>query len=565
MRFPSFITLIVISSVALASSSRAQEAPSASPAPTLEAIVERIAQSESALIARMRTVHPVVEVYVQNVVPDQQLGSVPVHDDYFLGQFEWSEKDGPKVRPLTPSTGTFRQTSVWRSHPFALQYLPDGFAAMAVPDWRTLGGPRYEFTFVKREFLGEARCLVLDVKPKGNSGDGFSGRIWVEDRDYNVVRFNGISLNLDHTLASAFRKKVSFHVDSWRVNVAPGLWLPTYVYSDEDLSDNPKLARTARIKSQVRFWGYESKGTQKQQQFTDILIDEPSVRDTTESAQQLSPILSQRKWEQEAEDNVLDRLEKSALLAPAGDVDKVLETVVNNLEVTNNLALDAPVHCRVLLTSPLESFTVGHTIVISRGLIDVLPDEASLAMMLAHELGHVVLGHKLIDTKFAFADRLMVPDGELLGTVRFHHDAREESAADARVIELLKNSPYNDRLSNAGLFVRAIDGSAKQLLKLIQPHIGEQTAGWGQAVRLGELMQQAPELAPERLDQVAALPLGARLVVDPWSSRVNLLRTPEVPLVSAHEKVAFAVTPLVPYIKYAESLARASSPASETK
>src|SRR5437773_3989322 len=131
MRFSSFITLIVLSSVAQASSSRAQEAPAAGPAPTLEAIVERIAQSESALIARMRTFHPVVEVYVQNVVPDQQLGSVPVHDDYFLGQFEWSEKDGPKVRPLTPSTGTFRQTSVWRSIrspfnicPIALQRLP---------------------------------------------------------------------------------------------------------------------------------------------------------------------------------------------------------------------------------------------------------------------------------------------------------------------------------------------------------------------------------------------------------------------------------------------------------
>ena len=45
-----------------------------------------------------------------------------------------------------------------------------------------------------------------------------------------------------------------------------------------------------------------------------------------------------------------------------------------------------------LLTAPLESFTVGHTIVLSRGLIDVLPDEGSLATMLAHELSHVMLG-----------------------------------------------------------------------------------------------------------------------------------------------------------------------------
>ena len=559
MRYPSFIALVVASGIAIAAPSRAQEVAAANPATTLEAITERIAQSESALIARMRTFHPLVEVYIQNVAPDQQLGSVPIHDDYFLGQFEWSEKEGPKLQPLSPSTGSFRPTSVWRAHPFALVYLPDGFAAMAVPDWRSLNRSRYEFTFVKREFLGEARCLVLDVRPKPGS-DGFSGRIWVEDRDYNVVRFNGISITVDHSLASAFRKKVSFHVDSWRVNVAPGLWLPAYVYSDEDLSDNPKLARLARIKSQVRLWGYELKNAQSQQQeFTSILIDEPAVRDDTEQTRQLSPVQSQRRWERQAEENVVNRLTKAGLLAPAGEVDKVLETVVSNLEITNHLAVESDVRCRILLTSPLESFTVGHTIVLSRGLIDVLPDEASLAMMLAHELAHIVLGHPVIDTKFAFADRLMVADGELLAAVRFRHDAREEAAADVKVIELLKSSPYKDKLANAGLFLRAIDAYAKQLPNLIQPHIGEQIAGGGQVVRLGELMQQAPELAPERLDQVAALPLGARLVVDPWSGRVTLLRTPEVPLVSAHEKVAFAVTPLEPYIKYAESLARASS------
>jgi hypothetical protein len=50
------------------------------------------------------------------------------------------------------------------------------------------------------------------------------------------------------------------------------------VYSDEDLSDNPKLAQMARIKSQVRLWGYEAKATQKQQQFTDILCEGGGLR-----------------------------------------------------------------------------------------------------------------------------------------------------------------------------------------------------------------------------------------------------------------------------------------------
>ena len=50
----------------------------------------------------------------------------------------------------------------------------------------------YKFDYVKREFLGEVRCLVFDVTPLQKSGKGrFLGRIWVEDQDYNIVRFNG--------------------------------------------------------------------------------------------------------------------------------------------------------------------------------------------------------------------------------------------------------------------------------------------------------------------------------------------------------------------------------------
>ena len=431
-----------------------------------------------------------------------------------------------------------------------MQYLPAGFAATTVPDWRLIDRQRYDFAFVRREFLGEARTMVLDIHPKGDSADGFTGRIWVEDRDFNIVRFNGISRNVDHTLSSFFRKKLSFHVDSWRVNVLAGLWLPAYVYCEEtDLSDKPALPRMPRIKRQVRLWGYELKGTMAQSEFTSIQLDAPTVQDSSEQTKQLSPVQSQRRWEQQAEDNVLDRLTRAGLLAPVGRVDAVLETVLNNLEVTNNLTVEPPLKCRILLTSPLESFTVGHTIVVSRGLIDVLPDEASLAMVLGHELSHVVLGHQLIDTKFAFADRLMIPDSDLLGTLRFRHPAAEELAADNKVIELLAKSPYKDKLADAGLFLRAIAANAKALTNLIQPHMGDYIVNGGGA--LAVLMQQAPELAPERLDQIAALPLGARLVVDPWSDRLDLLRSPSVPLTSAREKVPLAITPLMPYIRYA--------------
>ena len=130
----------------------------------------------------------------------------------------------------------------------------------------------------------------------------------------------------------------------------------------------------------------------------------------------------------------------------------------------------------------------------------------------------------------------------------------EEAAADEKVIELLGKSPYRDKLADAGLFLRALSEQARQLPRLIQPHIGDYMAANGQMTRLADLMKQAPALMPDSLEQIAALQLGARLVVDPWSGRVTLDRSPAVPLMSVREKVPFAVTPLMPVIRYAEPL-----------
>jgi hypothetical protein len=198
--------LAIAGLLALGAAPRAQEAPPAATTMSIQQIADKITASESALTARLRAFHPLVEVYLQNLTPDEKLGAIPIHDEYFLGQFEWRE--GPRLTPLSINKGSFTQQSVIKK-PFGVQYLPDGFAAMMVPDWRLVDLQHYDFTFIRREFLGEARCFVFDLKPKGGVGDGFSGRIWVEDRDFNIVRFNGISRNVDHTLSSIFPKKLS--------------------------------------------------------------------------------------------------------------------------------------------------------------------------------------------------------------------------------------------------------------------------------------------------------------------------------------------------------------------
>jgi hypothetical protein len=233
------------------------------------------------------------------------------------------------------------------------------------------------------------------------------------------------------------------------------------------------------------------------------------------------------------------------LLAPAGEVDRILQTVVNNLEVTNNIDLPRPVRTRVLLTSPLETFSVGNTIVISRGLVDVLPDEASLAAVLAHELAHIVLGHNL-GSKFAFNDRMLFNDDSTYQNLGFKHIPEEEQAADKKAIELLKNSPYAQKLDNVGLFLKELQLRAPQLSALLTTHLGNPLAEGGTVIRLSGLATQGPALDNAKIDQIAALPLGGRVKVNPWDDKAEMVKTAPVAITSARDKMPFEVTPFFP-------------------
>jgi hypothetical protein len=306
--------------------------------------------------------------------------------------------------------------------------------------------------------------------------------------------------------------------------------------------------RHLRLEGQTRFWGYALSQPGRQEELTTMEVEAPSgVRDSSDSAQDYSPVESQRAWEREAEDNVVERLQKAGLLAPAGDVEKILQTVVNNLEITNKLDIQPDVRCRMLLTSSLESFTVGHTIVVSKGLLDVLPDEASLAMVLAHELGHIVLGHR-IDTRYSFDDRLLFPDEQSFQRLRMGRNQNEENAADQKGIELLSNSPYKDKLGSAGLFLQALAKRSGRLPNLISPHLGNRLATSDHILRMAKLMPSAPQLHPNRTDEIAALPLGGRIKVDPWSDRAQMMKSKATPLLSPREKMQFEVTPVRLYL-----------------
>src|SRR5262249_38968760 len=146
----------------------------------------------------------------------------------------------------------------------------------------------------------------------------------------------------------------------------------------------------------TRIWGYDLEHAGEHREFAKRLVDNATAVDPKrqEASQNLSAEYSLEKTTYNADEQIVERLQVAGLMAPDGEGDNILQTVVNNLLVTNHLDI-SPVRCRVLLTTPIDSFVVGRTIMVSRGLLDVLPDESALAGVLAHELAHILLGHSL--------------------------------------------------------------------------------------------------------------------------------------------------------------------------
>jgi hypothetical protein len=507
----------------------------------VDAVVDRVIAREHEELGVINSYHPIVETYVQQLNQKRNGEQLLSRDYYYLGQADLSEGKPPRYHSMLTSRDQYPKKGFLDE-----DFNPRGFVQMVYIDRQGFDKQHYTFQYIGQEFLGDVRCLVFDMKPLPNVGPGrFYGRIWAEDRTYTVVRFNGVYLPFYHDHG------VNSHFDSWRLNVQPDLWLPAYTFAEETdlilssikikyVTDRQRLT----FKAQTRFWGYKLKEPNREQEFSDLMVDAPGgITDSAPSDEghNQSPVQAQRHWQIQAENNVLTALVRAGLLAPPGEVDKTLDTVVNNLEVTNNLDIEPPVHCRVLTTSTFDLFAVGHVIVISRGLLDVLPDEATLATMLAQELGEIIVSKSPVD-QYAFYDIVQLPSLEALKRFSFKLNGREREESNQKAMAILRNSPYEGKLASAGLFLKCFEQDSRKLRALVAPHLGDRI------YVASQLTSAAPALQPGNLNQVAALPLGARIMVDPWTDEVKLVKAKPTPLVSAREKMPLEVTPLQPYL-----------------
>jgi hypothetical protein len=536
--------LLIILGVSSAEAKKPRFAPLTPLTPEQAALIDKSAAQEKLMVKELQKRIPLVQTYIQEVKADARLSSVPVADTYILSRVDFGktfQADDYQERPVKKgffkgSLGALAGISK-ALHLDTGEYSSTGFMDMMFIDATNYDRQHYDFQYVRNDFLGAVRTQVFDVFPKREKGMGagrFMGRIWVEDEDGSVVRFNGT-----FTENAGLDRTQYLHFDSWRNNMQPAMWLPaaTYVEETERMKNGGDTGRRA----QMYFWGYSLKLPSHDSESTTVKID--NVTDKSDQAQDVSPLQASRAWVTQAENNVLDRLVQAGLLAQPSDFDKILETVTNNIIIGNKLVMPDTIRCRVLLTTPLESLSVGNTILLSKGLVDVLPYEEDLAAVISFQLAHITLGHR-IDTRFAFSDRLLFPDEATFQRIAMGHTTADDDLAAKKAIEFMNNSVYHDRIPNAGLFFAQLQARSKELKALMTPQIGDSLLRPDGTPWLAALSQGSPKLDMDKLDQIAALPLGSHLKIDGWDDRVVQLNVKPVPLLNARDKMPFEVTPI---------------------
>jgi hypothetical protein len=509
-------------------------AQTAAPAQKLNEIIARVFKREKEQLEIISSYSPIVETYIQIEKSHPVMGTVPKSDLYFLGIADFRGKS-MKVRSMTERT--HKGSIMW-------EFEPAGFLQMAFLDFGGFDDQHYRLTppdsGSPRVFLGDVRCYVFKVvrAPK-TKGARFYGQIWVEDQDFTIVRMSGIYAPEKHFSLKHFDDEFYLHFDSWRTNVKPGLWLPSDIYSQE--LSQPTATGGPRFKARTHLWGYGLAVQSQQEELGRLLIEsEGHVKD--ESGQNdRSPLEQQRGWREFSEQNVFEVLQRVGLAAPPGNVEKVLNTIVNNIMVTNDFPPGVEIKCRVLMTSDLEMFSMQNTIALSRGLIDVVPNEETLAALLAFELADAMIPKPAQD-QYGFSDILRLTPTQALKELSFADTPDEARQNSERALVLLKKSPYGNKLANVGLFLSQLQSQEHALKQLISPRLGNRVYFTSQ------LLQDAPPLDPASLQQIGALPMGSRIKINPWNDGVSLLKTKQVGTISPREKIPFEVTPIDLYL-----------------
>ena len=536
--------------------------------PSQSALIDRAIVREHAVVAAVKERAPLVETYIQNMRPDPVVTQYPASDRYFLDRVQFSKVIADEEYQINPSTAydkAKRSAVSALKNPLSyfaalrgdvqMTYQDSGFVQMVLVDSTSFDRSHYTFSFVQNQFLGNIPTAVFDVTPAaGKGGKGhFFGRIWVETRSANIVRFNG------RFTGSVQEHKEYYHFDSWRANVQPDLWLPTSFYVEE--SDPNSGTHTLRFKAVSHIWGYQLKVLPPDADSSATSLSVVGATDVADTPD-LNPLGAQREWVQQAEDNAIDRLFQAGIIDAPSDFDKTLEALASNILVYNNVTLSRPIHCRTMLTEPLESSAIGNTILLSKSLIDStavvtqdgLQQAGNLNALLAFQLAHIILGHRL-DTKFAFNDTLIFPTITVFNRISMHHSDADNAEAAKKAVQLLSATELVDGQQYFGLYLKQLQQQSKALMSLNAPMLGDALvkSGADPTFWMAPLMGKASKLDVNDIKQQAAMPLDSFLRFDPWSDQVVVMHSSYEPILSAPDKIPLEVAPIYLKLRYFEA------------
>ena len=295
--------------------------------------------------------------------------------------------------------------------------------------------------------------------------------------------------------------------------------------------------------AKLRFWGYhlERLNLQRDSSMTNIQVDN-ALEESTSSQ-------TCRRWKQaisgESRPNptLWTGLNLPDSLAPGGDFEKILDQNVINLSVPSNLDFSAPVHCRILLSLRVEATVADHTILLSKGLIDTIPTEEALASVLAVELAHIQLGHRL-DTRYAFSDRMMFANTQTYENIRLVHTPADDQAAAKLAQKYIAASLYADKIASISAYYSVLDDASRRLPELTHGYLADSLLGPDGQPWLHGWLQNVSLKAAYQVPEKAPLPLSSALRVDPENDQLHQI-LPRIGPSSPAEVHPFEILPVV--------------------
>jgi hypothetical protein len=111
---------------------------------------------------------------------------------------------------------------------------------------------KYDVTYVGREQVDEISAYVFDVAPKKIEKNQryFQGRIWVDDKDLEVVKTFGKAVP---DIRKGNSENVFPRFETYRENIEGHFWFPTYTHSDDVLNFK---SGGVHIRMSVRYSNY---------------------------------------------------------------------------------------------------------------------------------------------------------------------------------------------------------------------------------------------------------------------------------------------------------------------